>query len=147
MSKIKVEDIQGRTSNHEGITLDNNSSVALKHTGDVKLQTDADGITLLGSVKETIYTISDASEVIIDPTNGTIQIWTIADGNRSINDNMASGTAMVLIVNPTTFDIDWGTSVKWPNGSEPNLSSTNVNIFDLLKVNNDLYVTLRGQYA
>ena len=60
---------------------------------------------------------------------------------------MASGTTMVLIVNPTTYDIDWGTTVKWPDGTEPNLSSTNVNIFDLLKVNNDLYVTLRGQYA
>tara|TARA_R100000329_G_scaffold65662_5_gene58024 strand:+ start:1807 stop:2523 length:717 start_codon:yes stop_codon:yes gene_type:complete len=92
MSKLKVDDIQSRQSDSDGISLASDSSVSLKHSASAKLTTTATGVTVSGTCTATTFSGSGASLTSLPAANLTGTLPAI-DGSNLTNISGGSSPA------------------------------------------------------
>jgi len=109
---------------------------------------EATGGTFTGSVvfedaiNETVFAITDAASVALDPDNGLVQTWTLGT-SRTATDSLTTGQSMMLIVTAGSNSITWPT-MQWIGGSAPTLSSSSTTVIELWKVSSTLYAATIG---
>ena len=121
-------------------------------------QTDATKMPLAGgtftgsvvfedAINETIFAITDASSVALDPDNGMVQTWTLG-ANRTATDSLTTGQSMLLIVIASTnnYTLTWP-SMKWNGGSAPSFGGTDPVAIELFKVGGQLYGANIGELS
>ncbi len=173
MSTLKVDDIQSRQSTDDAISLAADSSVSLKHSASAKLTTTSTGVDITGTcaattlsgaltastgtftgeaifqkeITETVFAITDASSVALDPINGMIQTWTLG-ANRTATDSLSTGQSMLLIITASSsnYTLTWPT-MKWSGGSAPTLGGANPTAIELFKVGSQLYGATVGDLS
>lgn len=94
-----------------------------------------------GSITETVYAISGTTPSI-DPTNGTIQTWTLsANSTPTISAAFTTGEAITLMIDDgTAFAITWPTiSWKTDGGFAPTLNLTGATAVVLWNVGGTVY--------
>jgi hypothetical protein len=91
------------------------------------------------AINETIFAISDASSVALDPDNGMMQTWTLG-ANRTATDSLTTGQSMILIVTASgsNYTVTWPT-MTWVGGSAPTLGGATPTAIELFKVGSTLY--------
>ncbi len=100
-----------------------------------------------GDFTEEVFTITDGASVDLDPSNGTIQLWTLGASRSPTATGFAAGQSMTLMVNDgTAYTITWP-SVTWVGGSAPTLATTGYTVIELWKVSTTLYGALVGSVA
>ena len=90
-------------------------------------------------ITETVFAITDASSVALDPINGMIQTWTLG-ANRTATDCLTTGQSMLLIVTASgsNYTLTWPT-MTWVGGSAPTLGGATPTAIELFKVGSTLY--------
>ena len=90
-------------------------------------------------ITETVFAITDASSVALDPINGMIQTWTLG-ANRTATDSLTTGQSMLLIVTASgsSYTMTWPT-MTWVGGSAPTLGGATPTAIELFKVGTTLY--------
>ena len=98
-------------------------------------------------ITETVFAITDASSVALDPINGMIQTWTLG-ANRTATDSLTTGQSMLLIVTASSsnYTLTWPT-MKWNGGSAPTLGGANATAIELFKVGSQLYGATIGDLS
>lgn len=94
-----------------------------------------------GDYTEEVFTITDGAAVDLDPSNGTVQVWTLGANRSPTASSFASGQSMTLMVDDgTAREITWP-SVVWKTdaGAPPVLSTTGFTAIQLWKVSTVLY--------
>lgn len=94
-----------------------------------------------GDYTEEVFTITDGASVDLDPSNGTVQVWTLGASRSPTASSFASGQSMTLMVDDgSAYAITWP-SVTWKTdgGSAPTLSTTGFTAIQLWKVSTVLY--------
>jgi len=96
-------------------------------------------VTFEDAINETVYAITDAASVALDPDNGMVQTWTLG-ANRTATDSLTSGQSMLLIITATgsSYTLTWP-SMKWSGGSAPTLGGADPTAIELFKVGSQLY--------
>ncbi|WNL51034.1 hypothetical protein SCREM2_gp115 [Synechococcus phage S-CREM2] len=104
-------------------------------------------LTLQGTIKEEVHTITWSSGFAINPSNGSFQLVTLGGSSTPTQSNWDSGESITLMIaSPTTsYSISWATlSVKWAGGDAPNIPNTGYLVVQLWKINSDIYGALVG---
>lgn len=106
-------------------------------------------LSLVGTLTEDVYTITDAAGFAIDPTNGSIQLVTLGASRTPTQANWASGQGVTLMINDgSAFTITWTTiGVVWAGGSAPTLATSGYTVVELWKVSSTVYGALVGNVA
>jgi len=94
-----------------------------------------------GDYTEEVFTITDGASVDLDPSNGTVQIWTLGASRTPTASSFASGQSMTLMVDDgSAYAITWP-SVTWKTdgGNTPTLNTTGFTAIQLWKVSTVLY--------
>lgn len=100
-----------------------------------------------GFFKEDVFTITDGASVDLNPSNGTVQLWTLGASRSPTATNFVAGQSMTLMVNDgTAYTITWP-SVTWVGGSAPTLATTGYTVIELWEVGTTLYGALVGSVA
>ena len=101
---------------------------------------DASGdVKFANSVIETVYALSGTTPAL-NPTNGTIQTWTLS-ASSSPTDSLVAGESLTLMIDDgTSYAITWP-SVTWKTGggTAPTLNATGFTAIQLWKINSTLY--------
>jgi hypothetical protein len=98
------------------------------------------GITMNGSLTEDVFTITDSTSVAIDPTNGTIQLWTLGASRTPTVANFNSGESVTLMISSGAYAITWtSVPVTWVTGTAPTLSTPGYNVIELWKAGSVIY--------
>lgn len=94
-----------------------------------------------GDYTEEVFTITDGASVDLDPSNGTVQVWTLGASRSPTASSFASGQSMTLMVDDgSAYAITWpGVTWKTDGGSAPTLSTTGFTAIQLWKVSTVLY--------
>ena len=102
--------------------------------------------TFNAAIIEKVFTITDGAAVDINPSNGTIQLWTLGASRTPTATNFASGESVTLmILDGTAFSVTWTTiGVTWVGGSAPSLDTTLYTVIQLWKVGSVVYGALVG---
>ena len=160
MSTVKVENIQHRQSSDNAISLAADSSVSLKHSASAKLTTTSTGVDITGTctatsvtaaggtftggitvdaINDTVFAITDASSVALDPDNGMVQTWTLG-ANRTATDSLTTGQSMLLVITASSsnYTLTWPT-MTWSGGSAPTLGGATPTAIVLWKISSTLY--------
>ena len=173
MSTVKVEEIQHPSNSNNAVSIASDSSVSLKHSGSAKLATTSTGVTITGAcaattlsgsltastgtftgeaifqkeITETVFAITDASSVALDPINGMIQTWTLG-ANRTATDSLTTGQSMLLIITASSsnYTLTWPT-MTWVGGSAPTLGGATPTAIELFKVGSQLYGATVGDLS
>ena len=97
-------------------------------------------VTFEDAINETVFAITDAASVALDPDNGLVQTWTLG-ASRTATDSLTSGQSMQLNVVASSYSISWPTSpaIQWIDGTAPTLSSSGTTVIELWKVGSVLY--------
>lgn len=117
-----------------------NSGVTVADNGD---------LTFPAAIVETVFTITDGASVDINPSNGTIQLWTLGANRTPTATSFSAGESVTLMINDgTAFAVTWTTiGVVWVNGSAPVLATTGFTVIELWKVSTTVYGALVGSVA
>jgi hypothetical protein len=100
-----------------------------------------------GDYTEEVFTITDGASVDLDPSNGTVQLWTLGASRSPTATGFAAGQSMTLMVNDgSAYTITWP-SVTWVGGSAPALATSGYTVIELWKVSTTLYGALVGSVA
>lgn len=94
-----------------------------------------------GDYTEEVFTITDGASVDLDPSNGTVQVWTLGASRSPTASSFASGQSMTLMVDDgSAYAITWP-SVTWKTdaGNPPALTTTGFTAIQLWKVSTVLY--------
>lgn len=94
-----------------------------------------------GDYTEDVFTITDGASVDLDPSNGTIQLWTLGANRSPTATGFAAGQSMTLMIDDgSAYAITWP-SVTWKtdSGSAPTLNTTGYTVVQLWKVSTTLY--------
>lgn len=94
-----------------------------------------------GDYTEEVFTITDGAGVDLDPSNGTVQVWTLGANRSPTANSFASGQSMTLMIDDgAAYEITWP-SVTWKTdgGAPPALSATGFTAIQLWKVSTVLY--------
>ena len=105
---------------------------------------------ITGTIVENVFTITDGASVNIDPTNGSIQLWTLTASRTPIlPTSWSSGQAVTLMINDgTAYTVTWTTmGVVWVGGAAPTLALTGYSIIELWKVGTTIYGAYVGDVA
>ena len=160
MSTIKVEEIQHPSNSNNAVSIASDSSVSLKHSGSAKLATTSTGVDITGTctatsvtaaggtftggitvdaINDTVFAITDASSVALDPDNGMVQTWTLG-ANRTATDSLTTGQSMLLVVTASgsNYTLTWPT-MTWSGGSAPTLGGATPTAIVLWKISSTLY--------
>jgi len=98
-----------------------------------------------GSINETVYTITDGAAVDLNPTNGTVQLWTLGASRTPTASSFSSGQSMTLMITANVYSITWtSVGVNWVGNSAPTLASTGNTVIVLWKVSSTVYGALSG---
>jgi len=95
--------------------------------------------TFGGALVETVYALSGTTPAL-DPSNGTIQTWTLS-ANSTPTNSLNAGESMTLMVDDgTAYTITWP-SVTWKTngGTAPTLMTTGYTVIVLWRVGAVLY--------
>jgi len=104
-------------------------------------------LTVSGALQEGVFTITDGASVDLNPSNGTIQIWTLGASRSPTATSFAAGQSMTLMIDDgTAYAITWP-SVTWVGGTAPTLATTGKTVVELWKVSTTLYGALVGSVA
>ena len=104
--------------------------------------------SLVGTIIEDVFTITDGAAFEIDPGNGSIQLITLGANRTPKATNFVAGEAITLMVDDgTAYAITWtdatwgGTGVIWETdaGVAPTLSTTGYTTIVLWKVSTQVY--------
>lgn len=104
---------------------------------------------IIGTILEDIYTISDGASVDIDPSNGSIQLWTLGASRTPTATNFAAGDSVTLMINDgTAYSVTWtNINVTWVGGSAPTLPTSGYGVIVLWKVGTTMYGKSVGDVA
>lgn len=96
------------------------------------------------AIKENVFTITDGASVDINPSNGTIQLWTLGATRTPTASNFLAGESMLLMVDDgaSAFAVTWTTiGVVWETdgGSAPTLATSGYTPIVLWKVGSTVY--------
>lgn len=90
-----------------------------------------------GAIEEEVFSLSGTTPAL-DPSNGTIQTWTLT-GNSTPTDGLTAGEAITLMIDDgSAYTITWPT-MQWAGGSAPTLATTGYTVVELWKVGSTLY--------
>jgi hypothetical protein len=94
-----------------------------------------------GDYTEEVFTITDGAGVDLDPSNGTVQVWTLGADRTATANSFASGQSMTLMIDDgASYEITWpGVVWKTDAGTAPILSTTGFTPIQLWKVSTVLY--------
>ena len=125
---------------------DTSTYVTLTGTQTLTNKTIAD-IVLTGSIQEAVFTLSGTTPAL-DPSNGTIQTWTLS-GASTPTDGLAAGEAITVMVDDGTANTITWPATTWVNngGLTPTLATTAYTVVALWKVGSTLYGALVGNDA
>jgi hypothetical protein len=109
---------------------------------------------ITGTIREDVFTITDAAAFEVDPGNGSIQLITLTASRTPKATNFLSGESITLMVDDGTgstilwTDTTWGPSgVSWTGGVAPTLALTGYTVIQFWKVNTQVYGALVGEVA
>lgn len=123
------------------------SSGNLAITGNVSVVgiMSSNNVTLLGALRENIFTITDGASVDLNPANGTVQLWTLGASRTPTANSFLSGQSMTLMINSGSNAITWtSVPVTWVGGTAPALSSTGFNVIELWRTSTVIYGAFIG---
>jgi len=105
--------------------------------------------TIIGTITEDVFTITDGASVVIDPTNGSIQLWTLGASRTPTTANFGAGESITFMINDgTAYAITWtSVPVTWVGGTAPTLATTGYTVIELWKVASTIYGSRVGQVA
>ena len=99
---------------------------------------------ITGTVVEDVFALTGTTPAL-DPSNGSIQTWTLT-GASTPTDSFAAGEAITLLIDDgTAYTITWPTTT-WVNnaGDAPTLATDAPTVIALWKVSTTLYGALVG---
>jgi hypothetical protein len=105
---------------------------------------------LEGTIVEDVFTITDGASVDIDPSNGSIQLWTLtASRTPVLPTSWTAGQGITLqIADGAAYAITWATmGVVWAGGDPPTLATTGYTVVELWKVGTTIYGAFVGDVA
>lgn len=109
------------------------------------------GVTLNDGYTEEVFAITDGASVVLSPTNGSIQTWTLGASRTPTQGTWAAGQSITLMINDTAslFQVTWTSiPVTWVGGSAPTLApGGGFTVITLWKVGTTVYGALVGQVA
>lgn len=99
---------------------------------------------IIGAILEDIFTITDGASVDINPSNGTIQLWTLGASRTPISaTNFLAGESVTLMIDDgSAYSITWtSVPVTWKTnaGVAPTLNTTGYTAITLWKVGTVIY--------
>jgi hypothetical protein len=101
-------------------------------------------VVLDAGYAEEIYTLSGSSNVVLDVSNGSIQLHTLT-ANTSYVENLSSGESLTLFINDgNAYTVTWPEGVTWKSNTAPTLVETGNTVVELWKINSTLYGTDAG---
>lgn len=133
---LQVDNVNVNGNTVSATNTDGNLTLTPNGTGSVVMSGDA---TFSKAIKETVYALSGTTPAL-DPSNGTIQTWTLT-GNSTPTDSFTAGESMTLMIDDgTAYSITWP-SVTWKSdgGLPPILNLTGFTAVVLWKVGSVLY--------
>jgi hypothetical protein len=104
--------------------------------------------TIIGTIIEDVFTITDGAAFEIDPANGSIQLITLGANRTPKATNFVAGESVTLMVDDgTAYTLTWtdatfgGSGVVWKtdSGSAPTLNTTGYTVIVLWKVSTQVY--------
>lgn len=109
---------------------------------------------ITGTILENIYTVVDAAGVELDPSNGSIQRWTLGANRTPQGTNFANGESITLEIDDgTARTVTWthaswgGSGIVWVGGSAPTLATTGWTVIELWKIGGQVYGAYVGDHA
>lgn len=104
---------------------------------------------ITGTIKEDVFTITDAAGFAIDPTNGSVQLITLGANRTPTQANWDAGESVTLMVNDgSAYTITWSTiGVVWVGGVAPTLATSGYTVIQLWKVSTTVYGATVGSVA
>ena len=105
---------------------------------------------MTGTIIEDVFTITDGASVDIDPSNGSVQLWTLgATRTPVLPTSWTAGQGVTLMINDgTARTITWTTmGVLWVGGTAPTLATTGYTVIELWKVSTSIYGAYVGAVA
>ena len=133
---LQIDNVNVNGNTVSATDTDGSLTLAPNGTGVVVVSGDA---TFAKGIKETVYALSGTTPAL-DPSNGTIQTWTLT-ANSTPTDSFAAGESMTLMIDDgTDFSITWP-SVSWKSdgGLAPTLNVFGFTAVVLWKVGTTLY--------
>lgn len=107
-----------------------------------------------GTIKEDIFTITDAAAFEIDPANGSIQQVTLGASRTPKGTNFQAGHSLTLHINDgTAFALTWtdttfgAAGINWVGGSAPALATTGWTVVVLWKMGGQVFGKYIGDVA
>jgi hypothetical protein len=105
---------------------------------------------ITGTIVEDVFTITDGASVDIDPSDGSIQLWTLTDNRTPVlPTSWTAGQGITLMIDDgTAYAITWTTmDVVWVGGTAPTLATSGYTVVELWKVSTTIYGALVGDVA
>lgn len=105
--------------------------------------------TIIGTIIEDVFTITDGASVDINPANGSVQLWTLGASRTPTATSFLAGESVTLMINDgTAYAVTWTTiGVVWVGGSAPTLPTTGYGVIQLWKVGSTVYGAYVGAVA
>lgn len=99
--------------------------------------------TIIGTITEDVFAITDGASVDINPANGSIQTWTLGANRTPTASSFLEGESVTLMIDDgTAFTVTWTTiGVTWKTdaGSAPMLNTAGYTAIVLWKVGTTMY--------
>lgn len=97
----------------------------------------------LRSYVEGEFTITDGASVVLNPNNGSMQLWTLGANRTPSAANWENGQSMLLLINAGASNtVSWGTvGVQWKtdSGAAPTLLASGFTPIALWRMNGVIY--------
>jgi hypothetical protein len=97
-----------------------------------------------------VFTVTDGASVDIDPSDGSIQLWTLTASRTPVAPtSWTAGQGITLQIDDgTAYAITWTTmGVVFVGGTAPTLATTGYTVIELWKVGTTIYGALVGDVA
>lgn len=105
--------------------------------------------SIIGAIIEDVFTITDGASVDINPSNGTIQLWTLGASRTPTATSFLAGESVTLMVaDGSAYAVTWTTiGVVWVGGTAPTLPTSGYGVITLWKVGSTVYGAGMGNVA